>query len=286
MTTMLGDRDLEEKIVQLQKLDLNPAVRQVVEEAEQVLANGHQLEAGALVEKAEAMWTAAVEQTPPERPREAPASLAADEGRTADEGVIERLVGNLADSIARNLATAVRDLEQHLIGETRKLSVSFGQQLQKLQASVESLLPLKERIEDLAGGVSAQHSASLAAQQQHAQLAATTALLQDAHIRHDGEIETLRRDGRELGESVSQRMDDVWKQLGLQQEGIASLQSAASEIPSRMAALVERLDRHADAIRSLQEMHQRRETALEGLVEAVTKLKLPGALAAVAQASL
>ena len=49
------DRNLEEAIFQMQKLNTENGVKQLVEEAAQLFANGRHMEAGALLEKAEAI---------------------------------------------------------------------------------------------------------------------------------------------------------------------------------------------------------------------------------------
>ena len=48
-------RNLEDEIFRLQKLDLQPEVASVVQEAAQALAAAKELEAEALIEKAEAL---------------------------------------------------------------------------------------------------------------------------------------------------------------------------------------------------------------------------------------
>jgi hypothetical protein len=56
----MTDRNLEDAIFQLQKLNTENGVKKLAEEAAQLLANGRQIEASALMEKAEAMIEEAV----------------------------------------------------------------------------------------------------------------------------------------------------------------------------------------------------------------------------------
>ena len=55
----MTDRNLEEAIYQLQKLNTENGIEQLLEEAAQLYSSGRHIEAGALMEKAEAMMAAA-----------------------------------------------------------------------------------------------------------------------------------------------------------------------------------------------------------------------------------
>jgi hypothetical protein len=57
----MSGRDLEDEIIQLQKLQLVPQIAGVVEQAQQAFAVGRELEAEALVEKAAALVRVQVE---------------------------------------------------------------------------------------------------------------------------------------------------------------------------------------------------------------------------------
>ena len=60
----MTDRNLEEAIFQLQKLNTENGVKQLVEEAAQLYAGGRHIEAGALMEKAEAIYRGLIEDHP------------------------------------------------------------------------------------------------------------------------------------------------------------------------------------------------------------------------------
>src|ERR1700686_1412274 len=70
----MTDRNLEEAIFQLQKLNTENGVKQLVEEAAQLFANGRHIEAGALMEKAEAMMATDKGQLVHSKPSTAAAS--------------------------------------------------------------------------------------------------------------------------------------------------------------------------------------------------------------------
>ena len=122
-----GERRLEDEIFHLQKLDLAPPVRQVVEEASQLFTEGRHMEAAALMEKAAAMRSVAGGGKPPRT------SGATD----AAGSVADILVTDLARGLAEVLAKTVRDLEEHLAAETRALGRSIEQRLDAAAAAIE-----------------------------------------------------------------------------------------------------------------------------------------------------
>ena len=117
-----GERRLEDEIFQFQKLDLDPPVRQVVEEASQLFADGRHMEAAALIEKAEAMRSVANGKA---------------NSTDADDTAVDRLVADLARGLAEVLAKAVHKLEEHLTVETRALGRSIEQRLDTAAAGIE-----------------------------------------------------------------------------------------------------------------------------------------------------
>jgi DNA repair exonuclease SbcCD ATPase subunit len=263
VTISVTEQNLEERIFRLQKLDLNPDVQKVVEEAARLFAEGRHLEAGALVEKAEALGVAAGEAGTP------------DEGRlpgenAAEEQAVAGLIANLATGVAKVLATALHDLEGHIFAESRKFTESFSRQIGKLQAAVESLMPLGERIEQLTQAVSEQRSVGAMALERCEQLSAA---LQEAGARHELQIGALRDEAQASSAALSERLDALAGGLGAQKAEFVELKSAVSEVSPRVAALADRLDRQAEAIRRLYERHHQREATLDQLAEVLARRK-------------
>lgn len=279
ITTSQAERNLEEEILRLQKLNLDVSVGQVVEEAAQLLAEGRHLEARALIEKADAMMSSAVsgESPPVTQPDPSGNQEMAESRSLVVEEAVGRLVGNLADGLAKILGAAIQDLEQYIVGESRKLSGSFRQQLERLQGTVDDLMQLMERIEQLTATVSEQRSVGLAVQEKYEQLAAGMESLREADAHHGSEIGALRSEMQQLSASVSERLDALAAKLWLQHEEVSGLKSTVSEISPRVAALVERLDRQAEAIRSLHETQTQSETTLDQLVDVLAHRKASAA---------
>lgn len=296
----MHDRNLEEAIFQLQKLNTENGVKQLVEEAAQLFANGRHMEAGALLEKAEAIMANHSALAGAHDPTSAPAShkpqAKADERVKVDEQAISHMAGKLADGLSKILTGAFQELEQHIIGESRKISISLEQQLDRLQATVESLAHLQVKFEQLTEAVAEQKSAGADIGRRHEQLSGQVAGLQEITARHEteigtlrgeattlraetaalrGETQALRTEAKDFSTTIVQQVDSVSARLGLHQEELAGLKSNVSDISTKVAGIIERLDRQAEIIRALNETQVRRAAALDELLGVLTRLKAP-----------
>ena len=299
------DRNLEEAIYQMQKLNTENGVKQLVEEAAQLFANGRHMEAGALLEKAEAIMAnrggppAARLPSPPAGRNEngkLEERAKVDDRAKVDEQAMANMAGKLADGLSKILTGAFQELERHIIGESRKISTSLEQQLERLQATVESLTQLKINFEQLTEAVALQKSASVAMGQKHDQVSSHVTALQEATARHEtelgalrgetttlradtvairGETAALRTEAKDFSTSITKQVDGVSTRLGLQHEELAGLKSNISDVSRKVAGFIERLDRQAEVIRALNETQVRRAAALDELLDVLTRLKAP-----------
>lgn len=179
----------------------------------------------------------AVEPAPPPPPEPEP------------EPALAPLVDRIAVGFAKSLVMALKELENHIAAETRKVGDSLGRRLDALQASL-----------------SEQRSMSLSVQDQCRDLAAETMSLRESDARQDAEIAALRA-------TVTERIDGMCKELSVQQEDIAELKSTLNGLTSRADGLLERLDRQAETLRSMCGTYAQRETELEQLVEGLARLR-------------
>ncbi len=222
-----------------------------------------------------------------------------DQAETADSFSLGPLVDKIAFDIARGLIAAVKELEHHIAGETRKVGDAVERRLDSLRMGLEELPRF----------VAEQRSVNSAVQERLHQLSADDAGLRDWNHHQAGEIETLRTEARDLSASVSHRFDAIWaahhesdarhandlaalrgetgtsfqsiaeridnicRDLGVQQEDIAAAKTTVCTIGSRVDAFVERLDRQAEAVRSLYGAWSRRDTELEQIVDGLTRLR-------------
>jgi len=206
----------------------------------------------------------------------------------SQELALAPLVDKIAYGLARGLVVALKELENHIASETRQVADTVGRRLDTLQASFQ----------DLSGAVSEQRSISLAVQDKCSELASATASLQESDTRHTAELSALREDtgrrldtlqesgtrqaeelstlrteAKEFSTSVSERIDGLGKEFGVQQEDIATIKTSFAEFCSRVDAVAQRLDRQAEALRSIYATYAQRENELEQLVDGLARLR-------------
>ena len=259
-----------------------------------------------------------------------------DTAEITEDFVLAPLVDKIAYGIAQGLVAAVKELEQHIACETRKVADAVDRRLDTFQVSMQ----------DLAKFVGEQRSTNAEVQDQLQQLALSGAGLRETDARHAVELETVRAqtlefstalsqridvsntslkeadarhisdlealrtetraastsvserldvavatlhasdarqvetlaalqsEAKALSQSFSERLDSLCKELGVHQEDIADSKSTLGTLYSRVDVLVERLDRQADAVRSMYTAYSQRETELEQLVDGLARLRV------------
>jgi archaellum component FlaC len=254
----MTDRSLEDAIFHLRRSNPDQSVQKVVDEAAKLMAQGRQIEAGALIEKAEAM--SGVNGRVEENVR-AEANGHAHEN--SQEKVMNRINEKLAGSLAEVLAGAFHELEQHMMDEGKKLTQSFQHQIDKLQTTVESLGALKESLSSLADTVS-QHKAATASQEQHNKLAAEVAQLHKGESRHDADIADIRHKAGQMAAEINKH-----------QAELAALKTAVTDRSEKIISMIETIDKQSEVIRSLNEAETRRAAALEQALGVFAQLSTP-----------
>jgi len=237
------DRTLEERLYGLRKRNLDGALRRILEEATQLWGDGRHIEAAALVDKAEAMSSTA----PAPGPRVAETPAAAPEIAFG-----ERLAADIAAGLSKVFTGAIHDLQRHILAETTNMTSTLGERLDKIQASVESLSPLDERLNGLAQA---------------------TATLQEADARRGAELNALRVQVLDLSAVTTNRVDEVCRRIDDQERQISTANATTSDLAARMAAAATRLERHAAAIRVLHQEHNHRAAALDQVAEVLTRAR-------------
>jgi chromosome segregation ATPase len=206
------------------------------------------------------------------------------------------LVDKIAYSIARGLVVAVKELEDHIGNETRKVGDAVDRRLDTLQATLEDLsrfvgdqhatnAAVQDHLQQLAAGVresDARQAADSASLKDETTALSTslseridlaTSAQQESAAKQAADLTALQTETRAFSQTVSERIDGVCKDLGIQQEDIAAIKETLGAFSSRVDALVERLDRQADAVRSMCTAYSQRETELEQLVDGLARLR-------------
>lgn len=226
-------------------------------------------------------------------PLRSPANGGLDSGTDAPDATqdfaLAPLVDKIAYTIARGLVVAVKELEQHIATETRKVGDAVDRRLDVLQASIQDITKfvaeqqslnttVRDRLETLSTGLrdsDTRHTAAVDALR-----ADTNALSISASERIDA-LATAQRESDQrreaelsaLSRSLLERIETLCKDLGVQQEDLAAIKTALAAFSTRTESLVERLDRQAEVVRSMYTAYSQRETELEQLVDGLARLR-------------
>jgi chromosome segregation ATPase len=102
---------------------------------------------------------------------------------------------------------------------------------------------------------------------------AQTAALRDAEAREASDVAALRDEAKAFSASTTERIEVLHSEIAVQQEDIAALKTGLSSFGSRVDALLERLDKQAEAVHSMYLTYSQRESELEHLIEGLTRLR-------------
>jgi chromosome segregation ATPase len=158
----------------------------------------------------------------------------------------------LADSVAVHIESLTKDVATH--------KAESGRRLESLQSNLDGL----------SGAVSDQRAITISVQEK---LATTAEFLHESDARQAAELGALRQETKESSAALKERIDALCKELGVQQEDMAAVKSTLTGFSSRVDTVVERLDRQADALRSMYSTYSQRETELEQLVDGLARLR-------------
>jgi uncharacterized protein YheU (UPF0270 family) len=267
---MTTDQLLQDAIIHLQKRDLSAETRHLVDEAAQLLADGRDIEARALVEKAQAI-------TSPEAPSKASGATRADiplaEERMA-QTIISRLSSRLAQDIANTLSEAVEDLHVRFGAQVNEVARSLENRLTEVTSQLEPFSDLHQRVDRIEQQEAARASA---AQEQWERLSASILSLQEADRARQAEAEEFRR-------NVSVELEMMSSRVAAQEERIQVLTSLVQDLSSKALTAAEQIGRQTSALRSMQERQAQRAAALNAVLDRIAKLREVEPLATEAEA--
>jgi len=214
---------------------------------------------------------------------------ASEAAEIADDFALAPLVDKIANVIARGLVVAVKELEDHIASETRKVSDTVDRRLDTLQVTLQDLTRFmgeqrstNSAVEGQLQELSARHASDVEALRNEGRessaavsqrIDAAVAAQQDANAKQSADLDALRAEAGASAKALAERIDSLCKDLGVQQEDIAAVKATLCTFSSRVDALVERLDRQAEAVRSMCAAYSQRETELEQLVDGLARLR-------------
>jgi chromosome segregation ATPase len=206
------------------------------------------------------------------------------------------LVDRIAFSMARGLVVAMKELEDHIANETRKVGDAVDRRLDILQTNLQELsgfmgeqrstnAAVQGQLQELSAGLKetdARHTAGVEALRKEAQetsaavsqrIESATTSLRESDARLAAELGALQSQTASSSQALAERIDGVCKDLAIQQEDLTAVKATLTAFASRVEALATRLDRQAEAVRSMYTAYSQRETELEQLVDGLAKLR-------------
>jgi chromosome segregation ATPase len=217
----------------------------------------------------------------------------ASETRNVGESVGRRLdtlqasFQDLSDAVSeqRSMSLSVQEKCDQLAAATASLEQSDARQVVELSALRTEARELTDSVAVRIGSL----SKDVAVQKEDSgrrldtlqsgfeglteKLATATASLQESDSRQAAELGALRHETKEFSAAVSERIDALCKELGVHQEDMAAVKSTLCGFSTRVDTVVERLDRQAEALRSMYSTYSQRETELEQLVDGLARLR-------------
>lgn len=142
----MDSRSLSDALISLQRQDLSPLARQTVEEAVALLGTGREMEAHALLEKAQALAALGSAARP-----ESKSNGSHQPGSSA-----EQFAARLAADITGVLTRAIQELQHYSAEQTQTLALTLEKRIRTLEDGVRPLAGLPERCDQLAQGFAAQ----------------------------------------------------------------------------------------------------------------------------------
>ncbi|HEY1339137.1 MAG TPA: hypothetical protein VGF59_16610 [Bryobacteraceae bacterium] len=190
--------------------------------------------------------------------------------------VVEQRATNLAvQERLHELKTDLRETENRqafgldeLRAESRGASAALSQRIDASNTSLQQAeARQKTDVETLRGETKA------VADSVSERIESTAAALREADARQAENLAELQQETRRFSKSVTERIDTLCKDLDIHQEDIAALKTTLCTFSSRVDTLVERLDRQADAVRSMAAAYSQRENELGQLVDGLARLR-------------
>jgi hypothetical protein len=262
---MTADQLLQEAIINLQKKDVSAETRRLVDEAAQLLADGRDIEARALIEKAQALAVADY----PSRVSSPAKGSGPMAGERMANAAISRIASRLAQSITSALAEAVEDLHISFGAQVTEVVSSLENRLAGITSQLNAVSGLLERVERIEAAATTNASAS---EERWERLSASVLSLQEADRDRQVEAEQFRGD-------VSSELERIGLRLTAQEEGLEAVNRIVSDLSLKVLFFAEQIDRHTGLLRSLHEQQAQRAAALNAVLDGFAQLREPKPLA-------
>jgi len=238
----MTELSLPETVIALQRLDLLPETREVVEEAARLLQDGREMEARALVEKAEAL-AAQASNSKPNGNGNGHGKGNGNGGGSVDNRWAGAMIAPIAEKLATGftavLTSVLEDIYQHTGDQVQVVASVLEERIHGIEEALHQTNTVEDRLEQLAAGQQA---------------------LRQAHEETSGVV-------------------NLWQQAGLEsriaavEERVTGIDQVVRDLQPQVSTVLSRLDQHTDTLRSLEQRHARRVSALNQVLENLSRLR-------------
>lgn len=267
---MLTEQSLSDAVIALQRQDLTPETRRVVEEAARLLTEGREGEARALVEKAEALAHLG------ENGRAAVVNggIPARNGKfnSAPQSIVAPLAAKLAAGFTGVLTGVLEEVHEYAGAQVQAVAEALQIHIEALESAVRDATHARENLENL---VRQQQTALDAVQQEQQHLWRAVDDLRHAGEAQHQSITHVTTATEELARHVSSHVDAVAARFASLEERVSLLDRITREMQPQLTQVLERVDRNTDSLRGLEQRQNQRVATLNQVLDSLARLKEP-----------
>lgn len=268
---MLSDQNLSEAVFTLQRHDLAPEVREVVEEAARLLGEGREGEARALVEKAEALIAMA---------RGSDTTAGKVNGAVTGNGnrapMVEALIAPLAAKLATGftgvLTSVLEEIHHYTGDQIQAVAKSLQDHIAQMQTALRDFAGVGERLEQLANE---QHAGLLSLRQGQDDLWTAVRALQAADGEQNESIARVSSTTEELSNHLVIHVDGVASRFAAMEERLMALDQFAQDIQPQLDTIAARLDGQTETLLHLEQRQVQRVATLNQVLDSLARLREP-----------
>jgi DNA repair exonuclease SbcCD ATPase subunit len=268
---VLSDQNLSEAVFTLQRHDLAPEVREVVEEAARLLGEGREGEARALVEKAEALIAMA---------RGSDTTAGKVNGAVTGNGnrapMVEALIAPLAAKLATGftgvLTSVLEEIHHYTGDQIQAVAKSLQDHIAQMQTALRDFAGVGERLEQLANE---QHAGLLSLRQGQDDLWTAVRALQAADGEQNESIARVSSTTEELSNHLVIHVDGVASRFAAMEERLMALDQFAQDIQPQLDTIAARLDGQTETLLNLEQRQVQRVATLNQVLDSLARLREP-----------
>jgi uncharacterized coiled-coil protein SlyX len=236
----MTELSLPETVIALERLDLLPETRQVVEEATRLLQEGREMEARALLEKAEALAVQVGTGKPNGNGNGQGNGRSHDSSDNRRAGaMIAPIAEKLATGFTAVLTSVLEDIYYHTGDQVQVVASALEERIHGVEEALRKTSTVEARLE---------------------QLAVEQQALRQAHDMTSGTV-------------------DLWHQAGLEsrlaavEERVTGIDQIVRDLQPQVTTVLTRMDRQTDALRSLEQRQAQRVSALNHVLDNLSRLR-------------